>query len=277
MSHEVAAWRTSEIQSRFWADCWENDVRNGCTSADGSRRIVFAPCARRRHQGGSRVGHRRWCMAIVDNPVFNPYGVSSGATLTADSYTILRLLSLDEVWSAYLRSATNRDNPDFEGLTNLAKMMESGIDEAVKAVDRFRRVLRGQTEAFVDSALSEAESVVDKQDVGEWPFASGFDQVPMREWLISACDFVENESGSEHVILSDKIQQLESRTLPGPDFTFRWKCVLSFVGIAAGAVGGVLLVPLTAGAVLVAAGPGVALANSSLCAGPDVRRSVAGP
>jgi hypothetical protein len=219
----------------------------------------------------------------VDNPVLNPYGVGSMATLVADSYTVLRLLSLDEVWSAYLSSPTARTDPDYEGLIELARAMDSGIDEAGKAVDRFRRVLQGLTEAFVVDALGAAESEVGTQDVGEWPFASGFDGVPMREWLISACDFINSESGSEHVILSGKIQQLDRQVLPGPDFTFRWKCALAFVGIAIGAVGtaivGAVVIPV--GGVLAGAGPAITasviLANSAICTGREVRDVVARP
>jgi len=76
----------------------------------------------------------------VDNPVLNPYGIGSVATMVADSYTVLRLLSLDELWSAYLGSPTARTDPDYEGLIELAREMGSGIDEAGKVVDRFRRV-----------------------------------------------------------------------------------------------------------------------------------------
>lgn len=124
---------------------------------------------------------------------------------------------------------------------------------------------------------------MDAQDIGGWPFASGFDGMPMREWLISACEFIDHESGSEHVVLSSKIQRLDRQDLPGPDFTFRWKCALAFAGIAIGAVGtaivGAVVVPI--GGVLAGAGPAVTgsviLANSAICTGREVRDSVAGP
>lgn len=219
-------------------------------------------------------------MTMDEFALATPYGVGAAAIQLTNSYAILRLLSLDDVWSFYLDSRFPKTAPDYDGLIELADMIDGGIVEAERAVREFRQYLEVWPDEFINGAMSSMTVIVNEQGV-KWPFRRAFVDVPIRQWLMDACQFVQDRAPNERDILSRKRQQLEIRdTLPPPDLTIPWKCVAGFIGVAMGAAAAALqgLAAGPVGAVLSGSSFAVlgtiGLLETSACKGGRVRNTV---
>lgn len=207
------------------------------------------------------------------------------ATEVADVFTILNLLTLDQLWSAYIGQASSEIEEDLDGLTDLANKMYVGISDAERIANDFRNFLEVQDDEFVGNALTATKQVVEEQQLGEWPFDGGFDGLNMRDWLTRACLFVQYEAGNEREVLAGKISQLGNHQIPDPDFTFRWKCALGFLAVgmvaSAAALGGLVSGGPIGPVVAVLAGGGsliqgtLKVVKTSDCTGEEVRNGVA--
>lgn len=212
-----------------------------------------------------------------DAEVFNPSAIGSLATHVSDGYIILRLLSLDQVWSNYLNPDRKPSNPDFEGLQELARMMDQGIVDATEAVGRFEEVFEHRTEEFIKESLGDMRDEIGGEG---WPFDEFSRDTNIRQVLLDACVYAQDQSGHERDILFEKMQLIESGQLPGPDLTFRWKCVVRLIAVAgvsvAAAAGTLVLGPFVAvGAGLaVAAGGILEVTESAHCHATDILDAV---
>jgi hypothetical protein len=150
---------------------------------------------------------------------------------------IQRLLTLDDLWTAYLedaRSGNPTEAVDPEGLIALAEEMELALRDTPAAAGQVIELLDklppeseiGMLRAIAaqDDQLAGALGRILTNDLGGLETRSAF---------LAACRFVQTETESEIKHLISKRVQLERGELPDPDLRISFRCIATIVGIAA--------------------------------------------
>jgi hypothetical protein len=152
---------------------------------------------------------------------------------------ITRLLSLDDVWSAYL-TAAQKVSPErrdrdvgFDALRDLAADMRSALGDTVESVPRVRDALERLPDGPVEQALGLiAETDPATADLINWVLAEPGEETP-RAMLINTCGELLFEAGPEMDILQGKSELLAAHQLPDPDLRPLFRCLGTVVGVGA--------------------------------------------
>jgi hypothetical protein len=152
---------------------------------------------------------------------------------------ITRLLSLDDVWTAYLTAAQKlsperRDRDvGFNALQDLAADMRSALGDTVESVPRVRDALERLPDGPVEQALGLiAETEPAAANLIDWVLTQSGKDTP-RVMLIDACGELLFEAGPEMDILRDKSELLAAHQLPDPDLRPLFRCLGTVVGVGA--------------------------------------------
>lgn len=148
--------------------------------------------------------------------------------------SLRRLLTLDELWTAYLDRADGddieRDLPELQGLVG---EMREGLHRAAQYARSTRDELEGMSDEDVARTLDQLLS----GGPHNWMelrdrFTHDFDELGLRHALIGACFYVDDVVEEEAALLSDKLARLEEGAFEPGDFRALTKCLLELLAVA---------------------------------------------
>jgi hypothetical protein len=174
-------------------------------------------------------------MSLDGSSQLGPVSLSDTVNLIVAGSNISQLLALDDLWSGYLGAQTTLTPSALGGLLRLVDELDRGISLSAEAASSVWDALNRQSEESITSALSIVLVGRGGMSVFDGLLESEDEDDSIRQLLMSACEFIQREVEVERSILTVKSEQLRKGNLPDPDLRPLFRCILSLVGIAAGA------------------------------------------
>lgn len=179
--------------------------------------------------------------------VMTRYSLADRLALTAVKIDLHRLDAIDDLWTAFLESATPGEVAgQKDELDQLTGQLIEALGSAQGSVERLRTMLEGTGEDEIETALQQiAQSHPDVEEIYRGDLAELLAEYSVRGVAIEACLYLEGQLPAEIAAVQEKRQRLLAGEFQPGDISPGAKCALS------GAILGtkVLDIVMTGGAV----------------------------
>lgn len=161
--------------------------------------------------------------------VMTRYSLAERLALTAVKIDLHRLDAIDDLWTAYLDSATPGEVAgQRDELEQLAGQLIDALGSARGSVERLRTMLEGTGENEIESALQEiAQNHPEVEEAYRRDLAELLDEYSVRGVAIEACIYLEGQLPAEIAAVKEKRQRLLAGEYQPGDMSPGAKCALS--------------------------------------------------